>query len=94
MTEQIIESFPSNKNRISYLTMACVVAALFVIAIHTNGCFWTFSMDHCWFVANILEYAFYFAVDMLFMIIGAAPIPISIATIVITWILRKIIIVP
>ncbi|SEW36894.1 Surface polysaccharide O-acyltransferase, integral membrane enzyme [Ruminococcaceae bacterium KH2T8] len=61
----------SQKPKISYLTLASVVAAMSVIAIHTNGCFWDFSTNHYWFTANILECVFYFAVDVFFMITGS-----------------------
>lgn len=61
----------SGNNKLSYLTLASVTAAISVIAIHTNGCFWTFSTDHYWFTANILECLFYFAVPVFFMITGA-----------------------
>ncbi len=59
------------KPKIAYLSLASVIAAISVIAIHTNGCFWTFSTDHYWFTANILECVFYFAVPVFFMITGA-----------------------
>ena len=61
----------SPKSKISYLTLASVVSAISVIAIHTNGCFWEFSTDRYWVTANILECLFYYAVDVFFMITGA-----------------------
>ena len=61
----------TQNTKISYLTLASVVAAISVIAIHTNGCFWDFSTNHYWFTANILECVFYFAVDVFFMITGS-----------------------
>ena len=58
-------------NRISYLSLANVIAAIAVITLHTNGCFWSFSTDHYWYTANIVESFFYFAVPFFFMITGA-----------------------
>ena len=71
MSTQKKETSSSSKPKISYLTLASVVAAISVIAIHTNGCFWDFSTNHYWFTANILECVFYFAVDVFFMITGS-----------------------
>ena len=71
MLAQTTESSSFSTHKISYLTLASVVAAISVIAIHTNGCFWNFSTDHYWFTANILESVFYFAVPVFFMITGA-----------------------
>ena len=71
MSIQNKEASSSQKNRISYLTLASVVSAISVIAIHTNGCFWSFSTEHYWFTANIIECVFYFAVSVFFMITGS-----------------------
>ncbi len=54
-----------------FITLESVIAAFAVITLHTNGCFWTFSTEHYWFTANIIESVFYFAVPIFFMISGA-----------------------
>lgn len=57
--------------RKDYLTVLNVFAALSVVTLHTNGCFWSFSYETWWISANIMECVFYFAVPMFFMICGA-----------------------
>lgn len=54
-----------------YLTVLNVISAVSVVALHTNGCFWTFSRKGgYWFSANIIECLFYFAVPVFIMITG------------------------
>lgn len=74
MEKKVVETqeiIPHQKSPKPYLTLASVVAAISVITLHTNGCFWDFSTDHYWFTANIVECVFYFAVNVFFMITGA-----------------------
>ena len=54
----------------NYLTLASVLAAFSVIVMHTNEVFWSFSTEHYWMTANIIDGVFYFAVPVFFMITG------------------------
>jgi len=56
--------------RFNYITVLSVIAAISVIVLHTNGCFWTFSTERYWITANIIESVFYFTVPIFFMITG------------------------
>ncbi len=60
----------ADKN-IHYITLAKVVAAVAVVYLHSNGCFWEFnSVANWWKRSNIIECLFYFAVPIFFMITG------------------------
>lgn len=54
-----------------YIQILGVIACLAVVAMHVNGCFWQFSYDRYWIIANIIECICYFAVPIFFMISGA-----------------------
>lgn len=56
-----------------YITLASVIAALSVMFLHTNGCFWWMdpTTDMRWAAANTIEALFYFAAPLFFMISGA-----------------------
>ena len=59
-------------NRTKYIMLESLVAALAVVTLHTNGCFWRFGgSDTYWPSANVIECVFYFAVPVFFMISGA-----------------------
>lgn len=60
-----------NTNRIEYISLASVLSTIAVVYLHTNACFWNFSISNYWFTANIIESVFYFAVPIFFMISGA-----------------------
>ena len=55
----------------AYLTLMNVVAALSVVILHTNDCYWDFSTERYWITANIINGVFVFAVPVFFMITGA-----------------------
>lgn len=56
-----------------YITFVIVVSAFAVLTLHTNNCFWFYSgKEDYWFSANIIECAFYFAVQLFFMVSGIA----------------------
>ena len=59
--------------RKDYITLASVVAALSVMFLHTNGCFWWMNPvnDTRWAFTNMIESLFYFAAPLYFMISGA-----------------------
>jgi len=57
-----------------YLDYLNVVAALAVVFLHANGCFWIYSTEHYWATANAIESVFYFGVPIFFMILGANSI--------------------
>ena len=59
------------RSNVFYITVLNVIAALSVVGLHTNGCFWQFSKERWWFTANIIESVLYFAVPVFFMITGA-----------------------
>lgn len=52
---------------IDYLNVFCCIA---VIALHCNGCFWSFSYERYWITSVFIECIFYFAVPIFFMITG------------------------
>ncbi len=59
-------------DRKDFITLASVVAALSVMWLHTNNCFWWMSVDDVrWPFANGIETLFYFAAPLYFMISGA-----------------------
>ncbi len=59
------------KKNIDYIVFVSVIAALSVLILHTNRCFWTFSAtESYWFSANIIECLFYAGVPLFFMISG------------------------
>ena len=58
--------------RKDFITLASVIAALSVMLLHTNNCFWWMNVgDSRWPFANIIETVFYFAAPLYFMISGA-----------------------
>ena len=62
----------ASKVRTKYIMLESLIAAIAVVTLHTNGCFWRFSAtESYWFSANIIECVFYFAVPVFFMISGA-----------------------
>ena len=54
--------------KIEYIDLAGVIAAIAVVFLHTNGCFWEFSKSRYWLTANFIEGVFIFAVPVFFMI--------------------------
>ncbi len=59
------------QGRIKYIPFISSVAAIAVLFLHTNGCFWVFSAtEPYWKSANIIECFFYPAVPLFFMISG------------------------
>ena len=62
---------PKVTSDLFYITALNVIAAISVVGLHTNGCFWEFSKERWWFTANIIESVLYFAVPVFFMITGA-----------------------
>lgn len=57
--------------RIKYISFINAVAAVAVLTLHTNGCFWSFSATELyWKIANVIEGVFYFAVPLFFMVSG------------------------
>lgn len=55
----------------NYISLINVISCIAVVFLHTNGCFWSFSLERYWKTANIIECVFYFAVPCFFMISGA-----------------------
>ncbi len=61
--------------RKDFITLASVIAALSVMWLHTNNCFWWMGVDDArWPLANGIETLFYFAAPLYFMISGATLI--------------------
>lgn len=54
--------------KIEYIDLANVIAAIAVVFLHTNGCFWEFNKSRYWNTANLIESIFIFAVPVFFMI--------------------------
>lgn len=61
-------------NRLKHISLLSVLSAFAVVFIHTNGCFWKFSYDNYWIIANVIEELLSFAVPIFFMISGATLI--------------------
>lgn len=57
-----------------HISVLSVLASLAVVMLHTNSCFWEFSTERYWGVANLIESVMYFAVPIFFMITGATLI--------------------
>ena len=57
--------------RYSYISLIAAVSCLAVVILHANGCFWSFSTEWYWKIANVIECLAYFAVPCFFMISGA-----------------------
>lgn len=53
-----------------YVTILNVLACFSVIALHTNGVFWTRPVGRLWISSNFIETFFYFAVPVFFMCSG------------------------
>ena len=53
------------------LTFMQVICAISVVTLHVNNSFWSFDATaRYWFVANIIECVFYFAIPIFFMMTG------------------------
>ncbi len=59
------------KKNISYISLLSVISCIAVVFLHTNGCFWRYSLQPYWKTANIIESVAYFAVPCFYMISGA-----------------------
>ena len=58
--------------KMDYISFMNVIAALSVVFLHVNECFWEFAPDSAyWWSANLIESLFYFAVPVFFMMTGA-----------------------
>lgn len=62
------------KKRKDYITLMNVIAAFSVVILHANGCFWFFSKEKYWYIANVIDALFYYAVPLFFMITGVTLI--------------------
>ena len=56
--------------RKDYITLMSVISAFSVVLLHSNGCFWIFSKSRYWFISNIIDALFFFAVPLFSMITG------------------------
>lgn len=65
---------PKESNRIHYFSLMSVLSALAVVTLHVNGCFWNYSTEIYWPIANLIESVCYFAVPIFFMTTGATLI--------------------
>lgn len=68
--KQIMEK----KERLHYIDALNVIAALSVVFLHVNGCYWKYTGEESlgwWKSANVIEALFYFTVPVFFMISGA-----------------------
>ena len=59
------------KGRLTWISVANVLACLAVVFLHTNVCFWSYEPDVTWQTANGIETIFYWAVPVFFMVSGA-----------------------
>ena len=69
-----IENGKVNDNKLAYISVINVVAAISVVIIHANVGFWLDYRKPFWDVANVIECVFYFAVPVFFMLSGATLI--------------------
>ena len=60
--------------RYEYISFLNVISTIAVVVMHTNGCFWEFSMERYWETANIIESVMYFAVPVFFFMISGATL--------------------
>lgn len=59
----------------NYISLLSVIAAISVVMMHTNGCYWEFSpTEGYWITANIIDGLLYFNVPVFFMISGVTLI--------------------
>lgn len=66
-----------SNTRLSYLTVLNIISCLSVVALHTNGVFWSFPSGRTWITANFIECICYFAVPVFFMCSGITLIDYS-----------------
>lgn len=64
----------NHADRSTWITCANVLACLAVIMLHCNGVFWSHPSGMLWITSNFIETAFFWAVPVFFMIIGAVQI--------------------
>lgn len=57
--------------RIIYFDILNILACISVIALHCNGCFWSFSYERYWVTSVIIESVCYWAVPIFIMLSGA-----------------------
>ena len=53
-----------------YIMLVNVLSMLAVVYMHVNNCFWTFSTERYWKLADVIESVMYFAVPCFFYDIG------------------------
>ena len=58
-------------DRTPYISYLNVISAVSVVILHANKAFWTYRADSSWFINNVVECVFYFAVPVFFMLTGA-----------------------
>lgn len=66
-------AFEQQNSRFNFIGFITVIAAISVIFLHVNSCFWEYSniSKAVWISANIIDSIFYFAVPVFYMISGA-----------------------
>lgn len=69
-----IENGKVNDNKLAYISVINVVAAIAVVIMHANVGFWLDYRKPFWDVANVIESVFYFAVPVFYMLSGATLI--------------------
>ena len=69
--ERIGEKTAKPSKRLAYIDVLNVIAALSVVVLHCNGCFWLGpAQGRSWISANIIESTLYWPVSIFFMITG------------------------
>lgn len=66
-----MKALTSPRKGTAYISLLSVLAAIAVVILHTNGCYWRFSTQRYWITANVINSVFIFAVPVFFMISGA-----------------------
>lgn len=62
----------AQRKHFGYISFIRIVAAMAVLFLHANGCFWRFSgTEPYWPGANVIESLFYFAVPLFYMVSAA-----------------------
>ena len=63
MTEKAVYYMQEKTHKSEYIMLVNVLSMLAVVYMHVNNCFWTFSTERYWKLADVIESVMYFAVS-------------------------------
>ena len=55
MTEKAVYYMQEKTHKSEYIMLVNVVSMLAVVYMHVNNCFWTFSTERYWKLADVIE---------------------------------------